>query len=65
VRASDLELHLLLTVADALACATADLALLADVTDSRALLAGVVALIDGVERHAAWLEIMLARAASP
>jgi hypothetical protein len=65
MRASYLELHLLLTVADTLACATADLALLADVTDSRPLLAEVVALIDGVERHAAWLEIMLARMATP
>jgi hypothetical protein len=64
VSASSLDRHLLLTIADSLTCATADLALLADVTDSRVLLAEVIALLDDLERHATRLDLVIARRAA-
>jgi hypothetical protein len=49
---SHLELHLLLTVAESLAAATADLALIADLAADSPLLTDVVVLLDAVDAEA-------------
>jgi hypothetical protein len=61
--ASHLELHLLFTVADSLAAATADLALIADLADNSPFLVNVVVLLDAVDAEAEVLEAIIARCA--
>jgi hypothetical protein len=61
--ASHLELHLLFTVADSLAAAIADMALVADLADDSPLLVDVVVLLDAVDAEADVLEAIIARCA--
>jgi hypothetical protein len=63
--ASHLELHRLFTVAESLADATADLALVADLAADSPLLADVVVLLDAVDAEADVLEAIIARRAWP
>jgi hypothetical protein len=61
--ASHLELHLLFTVAESRAAATADLALITDLAGDSPLLADVVVLLDAVDTEADMLEAIIARCA--
>jgi hypothetical protein len=62
--ASHLDLHLLFTVADSLAAATADLALIAARANDSPLLVDVLVLLDAVDAQADALEAVIARRAS-
>jgi len=59
--ARPLDRHLLLSAAEALGAATADLALLAGLADEPALLSDVLVLLDAIDREDATLTALLVR----